>query len=167
MRSIARRLEALERAADKEAITATLTYAVAYHLGGAKHMSEFFDAYARALGYPNLSEFCRGLEDLLQQPSDSVDEPLGIRQRALRARCALLAKFGYDPLLASPAALADPSYRIFKTLPENGVLRSDPRTGDLACTRFRRHRVRCFDGAGGGPWRDGSLRESSSLRLCA
>src|SRR5262249_8173865 len=31
-------------------------------------------------------------------------------------------------------------------------------------TRFRRHRVRCFDGAGGGSWRDGSLRESSSLR---
>jgi hypothetical protein len=23
----------------------------------------------------------------------------------------------------------------------------------LACTRFRRHRVRCFDGAGGGSWR--------------
>src|SRR5262249_33804319 len=37
----------------------------------------------------------------------------------------------------------------------------------LACTRFRRHRVRCFDGAGGGSWRDGSLRESSSLRLYA
>ena len=25
----------------------------------------------------------------------------------------------------------------------------------------------CFDGAGGGSWRDGSLRESSSLRPCA
>jgi hypothetical protein len=37
----------------------------------------------------------------------------------------------------------------------------------LACTRFRRHRVRCFDGTGGGSWRDGSLRESSSLRRCA
>jgi type I restriction enzyme, R subunit len=37
----------------------------------------------------------------------------------------------------------------------------------VACTRFRRHRVRCFDGAGGGSWRDGSLRESSSLRPCA
>jgi len=37
----------------------------------------------------------------------------------------------------------------------------------LACTRFRRHRVRCFDGAGGGSWRDGSLRESSNLRPCA
>ena len=35
----------------------------------------------------------------------------------------------------------------------------------LACCRFRRHRVRCFDGTGGGSWRDGSLRASSSLRL--
>src|SRR6516164_3723901 len=36
----------------------------------------------------------------------------------------------------------------------------------MACTRFRRHRVRCFDGTGGGSWRDGSLPASSSLRLC-
>ena len=34
----------------------------------------------------------------------------------------------------------------------------------LACCRFRRHRVRCFDGTGGGSWNDGSSRESSSLR---
>ena len=40
-------------------------------------------------------------------------------------------------------------------------------TVQVACTRFRRHRVRCFDGAGGGSWRDGSLRGSSSLRRCA
>jgi hypothetical protein len=36
----------------------------------------------------------------------------------------------------------------------------------MACTRFRRHRVRCFDGTGGGSWRGGSLHASSSLRLC-
>ena len=36
--------------------------------------------------------------------------------------------------------------------------------GELACTRFRRHRVRCFTGTGGGSWRGGSLRGSSSLR---
>jgi hypothetical protein len=35
----------------------------------------------------------------------------------------------------------------------------------LACTRFRRHRVRCFYGTGGESWRDGSLPESSSLKL--
>jgi integrase len=39
-------------------------------------------------------------------------------------------------------------------------------TSDVACTRFRRHRVRCFDGAGGGSWRDGSLPANSSLGLC-
>jgi hypothetical protein len=40
------------------------------------------------------------------------------------------------------------------------------REGVLACTRFRRHRVRCFNGTGGGSWRGGSLHASSSLRLC-
>jgi nicotinamidase-related amidase len=34
----------------------------------------------------------------------------------------------------------------------------------LACPQFRRHRVRCFDGTGGGSWRDEGLRGSSSLR---
>ena len=38
---------------------------------------------------------------------------------------------------------------------------------NLACTRFRRHRVRCFNGTGGGSWRGGSSHASSSLRLCA
>jgi len=37
---------------------------------------------------------------------------------------------------------------------------------DVAGTRFRRHRVRCFDGTGGASLSGGSLRESSSLRLC-
>jgi hypothetical protein len=36
----------------------------------------------------------------------------------------------------------------------------------LACSRFRRHRVRCFYGTGGESWRDEGLRGSSSLRLC-
>jgi len=37
----------------------------------------------------------------------------------------------------------------------------------VACTLFRRHRVRRFDGIGGASWRGGSLRGSLSLRLCA
>jgi hypothetical protein len=36
----------------------------------------------------------------------------------------------------------------------------------VACTWFRRHRVRCFNGTGGASWNVGSLRGSSSLRLC-
>ena len=35
----------------------------------------------------------------------------------------------------------------------------------LACTRFRRHQVRCFNGTGGASWNVGSLHGSSSLRL--
>ena len=38
--------------------------------------------------------------------------------------------------------------------------------GWLACTRFCRHRVRCFDGIGGESWKGGSLHASSSLRRC-
>ena len=37
----------------------------------------------------------------------------------------------------------------------------------LACTRFRRHQVWCDNGTGGGSWSGGSLRGSSSLKLCA
>jgi hypothetical protein len=46
------------------------------------------------------------------------------------------------------------------------AVRDRPRQPRLACCRFRRHRVRCFDGTGGVSWRDGSLHASSSLRLC-
>ena len=34
----------------------------------------------------------------------------------------------------------------------------------VACTRLRRHRVKCSHGTGGASWRGGSSRESSSLR---
>jgi hypothetical protein len=49
------------------------------------------------------------------------------------------------------------------------VLRYAAKIGEhtLACTRFRRHGVRCFGGAGGASWRGGGLRVSSSLRRCA
>jgi transposase len=36
---------------------------------------------------------------------------------------------------------------------------------DVACTRFRRHRVKVFNGAGGRSWRGDGLRGSSRLRL--
>jgi hypothetical protein len=43
-----------------------------------------------------------------------------------------------------------------------GGRRKVVRRAGLACTRFRRHRVSCFDGTGGESWRDGSLHASSS-----
>jgi hypothetical protein len=48
MRQISKRLEALERAADKEVLANAFPFAIAYYLGGARHESEVVDAYARA-----------------------------------------------------------------------------------------------------------------------
>jgi Patatin-like phospholipase len=52
-------------------------------------------------------------------------------------------------------------------LDETASAKEDSLKPKLACTRFRRHRVRCFNGTGGGSWRGGSSHASSSLRLCA
>jgi hypothetical protein len=49
----------------------------------------------------------------------------------------------------------------------NVLQRSLINFGELACTRFRRHQVWCDNGTGGGSWSVGSLRGSSSLKLCA
>jgi hypothetical protein len=111
---ISKRLEALERRADREILANVFSIAIAYYLGGARHLSEVVDAYAKALGYKDLAEYC---EALLRQ-SDSVDEPSGLRARTHGAQCKLLAKFRYDPRRVRPAALADAAYRIVRTLPE-------------------------------------------------
>jgi hypothetical protein len=118
MRQISKRLEALEREAGREVLANAFPFAVAYYLGGARHESEVVHAYARALGYKDLDEFCQAFADLLRQPSDSVDEPSGIRARVRRAQRKLLTKFGYDLRRARPAALADAAYRIVRSLPE-------------------------------------------------
>jgi len=47
---------------------------------------------------------------------------------------------------------------------ENAKLKRIVADLSLACTWFRRHRVKVFDGAGGGLWRGGSTHESSSLK---
>jgi hypothetical protein len=119
MRRISKRLEALERAADRE-IFEDLFFpvAIAYHLGGAKDESDVLHAYARALGYQDLDELTRAFADLLCQPSDSVAERSDLRARADRAQLKLLAKFGYDPRRAPSAALADAPDRIMRSLPE-------------------------------------------------
>jgi len=56
-----------------------------------------------------------------------------------------------------------------RSIAQQNKIIKDLRSGQqaVACTRFRRHRVRCFDGTGGASWRGGSSRESSSLRQCA
>ena len=60
---------------------------------------------------------------------------------------------------------------VFRAVPPGAVIvpkreRLHDATINMACCRFRRHRVRCFDGTGGESWSDEGLRGSSSLRLC-
>ena len=118
-RQISRRLEALERAAEKEVFANALPYAVAYYLGGAKHFSDCPQAYDRALGYENLDEACRGFAELFVQSSDRLDRRLGILDRALRAHCKLFAKFGFDLRGANLAAWDDAATKIVRTLPKD------------------------------------------------
>ena len=75
MRQISKRLEALERDADKEIFANAFPYAIAYYLGGARHESEVLDAYARALGYNNFAEFFKACADLFREPPDSLANP--------------------------------------------------------------------------------------------
>ncbi|MGB8527560.1 MAG: hypothetical protein WCD75_12125 [Rhodoplanes sp.] len=117
MRQISKRLETLERAADKEIFANAFPYAIAYYLGDARHESEVLDAYTRALGYNNFDEFLQPLADLLQEPSDSLANRRTC-ERIRRAVRKLLAKFGYDLRDTRPAVWADAAYQIVRTLPE-------------------------------------------------
>jgi hypothetical protein len=118
MRQISKRLEALERAADKEIFADAFPFAIAYYLGGARNLSEVAHAYAKALGYKDLDEFVGASAYLFRQQSASLKERAAYEARIHRARCELLAKFGYDLRRARPPALADARYRIVRTLPE-------------------------------------------------
>ena len=119
MRRISKRLDALERAADKEAFAHALPFAIAYYLGGERDPLEFVHGYARALGYKDEDELARGTLDLLLgRLVEGMDESAADEARVQRARCELLAKFGYDPRRISPAAVPDVCYRIAMTLPE-------------------------------------------------
>jgi predicted RNA methylase len=62
-----------------------------------------------------------------------------------------IAKQSFD------AVISNPPYGLYLQRDYRAKLK-------LACTRFRRHQVRCFNGTGGASWSDGSLRGSSSLR---
>jgi hypothetical protein len=118
MRRISKRLKALERAADKELFADAFPFAIAYYLGGARNLSEVAHAYAKALGYKDLHEFVGASAYLFRQQSASLKERAAHEARIHRARCELLAKFGYDLRRARAAALADARYRIVRTLPE-------------------------------------------------
>jgi Putative polyhydroxyalkanoic acid system protein (PHA_gran_rgn) len=60
--------------------------------------------------------------------------------------------------------VADDHVRLTVALP--WLLAQLAKKMQLACCRFRGHRVRCHDGTGGVSWRGGSLHANSSLRRC-
>ena len=73
-----------------------------------------------------------------------------------------------EEILITAEMLRAGKEEFYRTMIDRDYLASSPTEEDvLACTRFRRHRVRCFDGTGGVSWRGGSSHESSSLRRCA
>jgi hypothetical protein len=120
MRRISKRLEALERAADKEIFADAFAFAtaIAYYLGGASGLSELTHGYARALGYTDLDQLCQASAYLFCQQLERVGGRAAHEARIHQARCKLLAKFGCDLGRARPAALADARDRIVRTLPE-------------------------------------------------
>jgi hypothetical protein len=117
MRRISKRVEALERAADKELFADAFPFAIAYYLGGARNLSEVAHAYAKALGYKDLDEFVGASAYLFGQQSASLKERAAHEACIHRARSKLLSKFGYGRL--RPAALTHAFSRITKTLPED------------------------------------------------
>jgi Sigma-70 factor, region 1.1 len=100
-----------------------------------------------------------------QAPETAPDRPLlDLSDAAVKKLIRTAKKRGYvthdqiNSMLSSEEVNSEQIEDVLAMFSEMGV---------MACTRFRRHRVRCFDGAGGGSWRDGSLPASSSLRRCA
>ena len=108
----------------------------------------------------------RGLDRKLA-PESGLPGRVGPRTKMIkivRSVCAFITVVGYR---SNFCELAEGRSQRRCGGAEETQRRSSLRRCTLACTRFRGHRVRCFDGAGGGSWRDGSLPASSSLRLCA
>jgi hypothetical protein len=120
MPRISKRLEALERAADKEIFGDgfPVAMAIAYYLGGAKDERDW-DAYGRALGYQDPDEFWQALANqALANLAGRVDKSSDFQARVRRTESKLLVRFGYHLRRVRPAALRDAPYRIVSTLPE-------------------------------------------------
>jgi SAM-dependent methyltransferase len=102
--------------------------------------------------------------DFLQKIGFAIE---GVIYRGSYSGWSKLPCFGWKRRWGSTIAhqftRAWPQFRPFFSV----VARKPRHAGTKPAPAVRRHRVRCFDGAGGGSWRDGSLPGSSSLRLCA
>ena len=121
------------------------------------------------------------LLELLLNEFASVLDADGIRRGTDQARRYLTAY--RDEWLMALSSVAEREAVLFihdiysSMLDKSQYLSMDQMIGDLsrylmnsaelACTRFRRHQVRCFNGTGGASWSVGSLHGSLSLKLCA
>src|SRR5262245_44075264 len=135
MRRILKRLEALERAADREIFADAFSFAIAYHLGGARDLSEVMRAYAKALGYEDLHEFVRASAYLFRQESATLKERSAHEARIHQAQCELLAKFGYMCVAQARQRWLMPVTASLKPFPTNGLPRSNPSIGKTVRTR--------------------------------
>ena len=82
----------------------------------------------------------------------------------------IIHEFFAEPRLFSDIRSLQPQVKLFRAAWKIFIFMSSmvlvAQKFGMACTRFRRHRVRCFYGTGGESWKGGSLHGSSSLRLC-
>jgi len=105
MRNIGRRVEALERAAEKESIVRRgRLKAIAYFLGGAKRPNEWFDGLARALGYPSWVAMSQPMaEEVAKGLARKDAEPTVFCRRYVEAQRQLLQQFGDRGALTTAA----------------------------------------------------------------
>jgi hypothetical protein len=99
-----------------------------------------------------------------RQPDDVLtingSLPAGITASSYDASTGVITLSGAASFADYQTALRQVVYSSPNPTPFTG-----DRVIDVACTRFRGHRVRCHSGAGGGLWNANAMHENSSLRL--
>lgn len=123
-RDIVRRVEALERAADKGPIVRYgRLRAIAYFLGGAKRPNEYFDDFARALAYPSWEAMSQPMAEMVSKALvRQVDaERTAFYRRYFKAEHQLLQRFGQQDALKTAASKEDALYKIIMRLPQDWI----------------------------------------------
>jgi hypothetical protein len=123
---ILKRLEdPLERAAEKKYIVRCgRLRAIAYFLGGAKRPNEWFDGFARALGYPSWVAMSQPMAEALAKAlARKVDAgPTEFYRRYVKAhRQLLLQQFGERGPLTTAALQEEALYKTIMRLPEDWI----------------------------------------------
>ncbi len=121
-RDIGRRVEALERAAEKDSIVRCgRLKAIAYFLGSAKRPNEWFDGLARALGYPSWVAMSQPMAEHVAKALARKDGPTEFYRRYVNALRQLLQEFGDRGALTTAARQKEAIYKIIMRLPEDWI----------------------------------------------